>query len=54
VKNNVITERGGKVVYLSGTYEGKRHDKKIADAEEHCLFQKSLEAKLLNQTKLEL
>ena len=30
VKNNVITERGGKVVYLSGTCEGKRHDKKLA------------------------
>lgn len=35
VKNNVIVERGGKVVYLSGTYEGKRHDKKIADEEGH-------------------
>lgn len=33
VKNNVITERGGKVVYLSGTCEGKRHDKKLADDE---------------------
>lgn len=35
VKNNVITERGGKVVYVSGTYEGKRHDKKIADEEDY-------------------
>lgn len=35
VKNNVIIERGGKVMYLSGTYEGKRHDKKIADEEGH-------------------
>ena len=35
VKNNLITERKGKVVYLSGTYEGKRHDKKIADEEGH-------------------
>lgn len=36
VKNNLIIERQhGKVVYLSGTYEGKRHDKKIADEEEH-------------------
>ncbi len=26
VKNNVVTERGGKVVYLSGTCEGKRHE----------------------------
>lgn len=34
VKNNLITERrSGKVLYLSDTYEGKRHDKKIADEE---------------------
>lgn len=33
VKNNLITERGGQVVYLSGTYAGKQHDKKIADEE---------------------
>ena len=36
VKNNLITERGGKVLYLSGTYSGKRHDKKIADSEGYC------------------
>ena len=36
VKNNVITERGGKVLYLSGTCEGKRHDKKLADDERYC------------------
>lgn len=36
VKNNVITERGGKVLYLSGTCEGKRHDKKLADDEGYC------------------
>jgi hypothetical protein len=35
VKNNVITERGGKVVFLSNTYEGKKHDKKIADDERY-------------------
>jgi DDE superfamily endonuclease/Helix-turn-helix of DDE superfamily endonuclease len=35
VKNNVITERGGKVVFLSDTYEGKKHDKKIADEERY-------------------
>lgn len=35
VKNNVITERGGKVMYLSGTCEGKRHDKKLADDEQY-------------------
>jgi len=33
VKNNIITARGGKVMYLSDTYEGKIHDKKIADSE---------------------
>lgn len=34
VKNNLITERrGGQVLYLSDTYEGKRHDKRIADEE---------------------
>lgn len=36
VKNNVITDRRGKVLYLSDTYEGKKHDKKIADEEGHC------------------
>jgi len=35
VKNNVITHKGGKVVFLSDTYEGKKHDKKIADEEEY-------------------
>ena len=35
VKNNLITERGGKVMYLSGTCEGKRHDKKLADDENY-------------------
>lgn len=35
VKNNIVSERGGKIMYLSGTYEGKRHDKKIADVEGH-------------------
>jgi len=33
VKNNIVSEREGKVVYLSDTYEGKKHDKKIADEE---------------------
>ena len=47
VKNNVITVRGGKVVYLSGTAEGKRHDKKIAD-EEHYRFRSG--SKLLQDT----
>ncbi|NJN30555.1 MAG: transposase [Synechococcales cyanobacterium RM1_1_8] len=35
VKNNVISERGGKVLFLSDTYEGKKHDKKIADDEDY-------------------
>lgn len=33
VKNLVIPDRGGKVRYLSDTYEGKKHDKAIADEE---------------------
>lgn len=33
VKNNIISERGGKVLFLSDTYPGKKHDKKIADEE---------------------
>jgi hypothetical protein len=35
VKNNVIAERRGKVKYLSQTYEGKKHDKAIADEENY-------------------
>ena len=35
VKNNVIvTLKGRKVQYLSGTYKGKKHDKKICDEEQ--------------------
>ncbi|MEM1236134.1 MAG: transposase family protein [Pseudomonadota bacterium] len=34
VKNLVIHERKGQVRYLSDTYEGKKHDKAIADEEE--------------------
>jgi hypothetical protein len=34
VKNLVIPERGGKVRYLSDTYEGKKHDKAIAEEED--------------------
>jgi len=33
VNNNVISHRGGKVVYLSETYEGTVHDKLICDLE---------------------
>lgn len=33
VKNNVITHRGGKVLYVSDTFEGRVHDKTIADVE---------------------
>lgn len=36
VKNNLITNFNTKrVEYLSGTYEGKKHDKKICDEEEY-------------------
>jgi hypothetical protein len=35
VKNDIIAERRGKVKYLSGTYEGKKHDKAIADEENY-------------------
>lgn len=35
VKNNVISHRGGKVVFLSDTYEGKKHDKAICDEEDY-------------------
>lgn len=34
VKNLVVHDRKGKVRYLSDTYEGKKHDKAIADAED--------------------
>jgi DDE superfamily endonuclease/Helix-turn-helix of DDE superfamily endonuclease len=33
VNNNLISHRGGKVVYLSDTYEGTVHDKVICDLE---------------------
>jgi hypothetical protein len=40
VKNNIIANVvSRKAVYLSGTYEGKKHDKKIAD-EENPIFPK--------------
>jgi len=36
MKNNVIvTIESRRVKYLSGTYEGKKHDKKICDEEQH-------------------
>lgn len=35
VKNNVVvTRQGRKIKYLSGTYAGKKHDKKICDEEQ--------------------
>ncbi len=37
LKNNVISERRGRVAFLSDTYEGKKHDKAICD-EENYLF----------------
>ena len=42
VKNNVISARRGKVLFLSDTYEGKKHDKKIADAEAYRFPQGSV------------
>ncbi|MBW4466400.1 MAG: transposase family protein, partial [Pegethrix bostrychoides GSE-TBD4-15B] len=35
LNNNLISQRGGKVVYLSDTYEGSVHDKLICDLEGH-------------------
>jgi hypothetical protein len=35
VKNNVMSHRRGKVVFLSDTYEGKKHDKAICDEEDY-------------------
>ncbi len=35
VKNNGVSERGGKVLFMSDTDEGKQHDKKIADEEDY-------------------
>lgn len=35
VKNLVISQRQGKVLYLSDTFEGKKHDKAIGDEEEY-------------------
>ena len=35
VKNNIIVDMNGKVLFLSDTHEGKKHDKKIADEEEY-------------------
>jgi hypothetical protein len=42
VKNNVISARGGTVLFLSDTYEGKKHDKKIADEEAYRFPQGSV------------
>lgn len=35
VKNLLISQRQGKVLYLSDTYEGKKHDKAICDEEDY-------------------
>lgn len=35
VKNLVLSQRKGKVLYLSDTYEGKKHDKAICDEEDY-------------------
>ncbi len=36
IKNNLITEDSQYIVYLSQTYEGTVHDKKICDIENYC------------------
>ena len=41
VKNNVISQRRGKVVFLSDTYEGKKHDKAICDEEDYRFPERS-------------
>lgn len=41
LKNNVISQRRGKVVFLSDTYEGNKHDKAICDEEDYCFPQGS-------------
>jgi hypothetical protein len=41
VKNLVISQRRGKVLYLSDTYEGKKHDKAICDEEDYRFPQDS-------------
>lgn len=35
VKNNLISDRQGRVLFLSQTAEGKKHDKKLADEENY-------------------
>lgn len=43
IKNNVITDaHERKVLYLSKTYEGKKHDKKICDEEEYSFPKNSV------------
>ncbi len=45
VKNNLMCRDNQQIVYLSETYEGRVHDKKIAD-EEACRFPKDSRLKL--------
>ena len=47
VTNVIINNRRGKVFYLSGTYEGKKYDKKIVDEEDYQFPKRS---KLLQDT----
>ena len=43
IKNNiVVTVEGRKIRYLSGTYEGKKHDKKICDDEDLAFPEKTI------------
>lgn len=41
VKNNLIAKTDGDIIYLSPTYPGSTHDKKICD-EENILFSKNV------------
>ena len=37
MKNNVIGNEDAKVIFLTATVEGKKHDKKLADETNYCL-----------------
>ena len=42
IKNNILTEANQYILYLSETYEGAVHDKKICDIEEYSFPEKFL------------
>jgi hypothetical protein len=51
VTNNVISERKGKVVFLSDTYCGRVHDKAICDGEEYQFPDGSTLSQILHQSQ---